>query len=106
LPKKTWKELISNKKSTIPQEKYNLLWKKVTNANFWNLPSEVKRIGLDGAEWIVEVDIINYHEENFSVYRGSANHFLMPCPVACSRRFRISRTEENMDLGKNRNAFF
>ena len=38
----------------MTQEQVKLLQDALTEADFWNLPSEIDYSGLDGSEWILE----------------------------------------------------
>lgn len=55
-------ELIIDKSADVSLEEYNSLVQKVNDTKFWDLQTEIKDGGTDGAEWIVEiVKNGNYH---------------------------------------------
>lgn len=48
-------KLVSNYSFDIKPDQFGFLTKKIEAINFWHLPTEVQKGGMDGAEWIIEV---------------------------------------------------
>jgi hypothetical protein len=79
-------KLITNKSKTLTTSQWNIFKSKINKIRFWTLPvEEIKSIGKDGSEWILEGSVKdNYHfatrwspnEYNLLLYKDCCKYLI------------------------------